>query len=164
MLLGIQNGNSNCGKSFVVPYTIKHIVITQVCVLSCFSHVQLLAMLGAVACEGPLSMGFSRQEYWSGVNRQALLQGLSLTQGLILGLPHWQAGSLLVPPGKPIVTSVNQQSAPSCLPKGDENLYTAVYTTFIHTVKMQMQSRCPSVGEWMNCGTSRQKKQWVINS
>ena len=34
-----------------------------VCVLSCFSHVQLCATLWTVAQQAPLSMGFSRQEY-----------------------------------------------------------------------------------------------------
>ena len=36
------------------------------CVLSCFSHVLLCATPWTVACQAPLSMGFSRQEYWSG--------------------------------------------------------------------------------------------------
>ena len=31
------------------------------------SSVQLFATPGTVACRGPLSMGFSRQEYWSGL-------------------------------------------------------------------------------------------------
>ena len=35
--------------------------------LSCFSHVQLCATLWTVAYQAPLSMGFSRQEYWSGL-------------------------------------------------------------------------------------------------
>ena len=38
-----------------------------VCVLSHFSHVQLSATAWTVACQAPLSMGFSRQEYWSGL-------------------------------------------------------------------------------------------------
>ena len=37
------------------------------CVLSCFSHVWLSATLWIMACQAPLSMGFSRQEYWSGL-------------------------------------------------------------------------------------------------
>ena len=37
------------------------------CGLSCFSRVQLLATLWTLAHEVPLSMGFSRQEYWSGL-------------------------------------------------------------------------------------------------
>ena len=35
--------------------------------LSCFSHACLLAMLWTVAPQAPLSMGFTRQEYWSGL-------------------------------------------------------------------------------------------------
>ena len=37
------------------------------CVLSHFSHVQFFVTLWAVALQAPLSMGFSRQEYWSGL-------------------------------------------------------------------------------------------------
>ena len=36
-------------------------------VLSYFSHVQLCATLWTIACQVPLSMVFSRQEYWSGL-------------------------------------------------------------------------------------------------
>ena len=39
----------------------------RVCVLSCFSHVQLCATLWTVALQAPSSMGFSRQEHWSGL-------------------------------------------------------------------------------------------------
>ena len=35
--------------------------------LSCLSHVRLFATLLTVARQAPLSMGFSRQEYWSGL-------------------------------------------------------------------------------------------------
>ena len=36
-------------------------------VLSCFSRVQLFVTLWIVVHQAPLSMGFSRQEYWSGL-------------------------------------------------------------------------------------------------
>ena len=36
-------------------------------VLNRFSHVRLFATLWTVAHQAPLSMGFSRQEYWSGL-------------------------------------------------------------------------------------------------
>ena len=36
------------------------------CLLSCFSLIQLYVTLWTVAPQAPLSMGFSRQEYWSG--------------------------------------------------------------------------------------------------
>ena len=35
--------------------------------LRCFSCVQLCPALRTVACQAPLSMRFSRQEYWSGL-------------------------------------------------------------------------------------------------
>ena len=38
---------------------------TGVCVLSCFICAQLSATPWTVAHQAPLSMGFSRQEYWS---------------------------------------------------------------------------------------------------
>ena len=37
------------------------------CVPSHFSHVQLFATLWIVTWQTPLSMGFSRQEYWGGL-------------------------------------------------------------------------------------------------
>ena len=38
-----------------------------VCVLSRFSHVWFFATLWTIPRQGPLSMGFSRQEHWSGL-------------------------------------------------------------------------------------------------
>ena len=38
-----------------------------VCVLSLISYVQLFTTLWTIACQAPLSMEFSRQEYWSGL-------------------------------------------------------------------------------------------------
>ena len=35
--------------------------------LNCFSHVRLFATPWTVDCQAPLSLGFSRQEYWSGL-------------------------------------------------------------------------------------------------
>ena len=71
------------------------------CMLSCFSHVQLFALLWTVAHQTPLSVSFSRQN--TGMGCHSLLQGIFPTQGLnpcLLWLLHWQAGSLqLVPPG-----------------------------------------------------------------
>ena len=39
----------------------------KLCVLSHFSHVWRFATPWTVACQAPLSMGFSRQEYWNGL-------------------------------------------------------------------------------------------------
>ena len=38
-----------------------------VCILSRFSRVQFFVTPWTVACQAPLSMGFSRQEYWRGL-------------------------------------------------------------------------------------------------
>ena len=40
----------------------------HVCMVSHFSLLQLFAILWTIACQAPLSMGFSRQEYWSGLS------------------------------------------------------------------------------------------------
>ena len=37
------------------------------CMLSCFSCVQLSATLWAIDCQAPLSRGFPRHEFWSGL-------------------------------------------------------------------------------------------------
>ena len=43
-------------------------VLTSLCVCVCMlSHVQLFVTPGTVAHQAPLSMGLSRQEYWSGL-------------------------------------------------------------------------------------------------
>ena len=41
--------------------------VLHVCVLSCFSCVQLFETPWTVAYQAALSMGFPRQEYWSGL-------------------------------------------------------------------------------------------------
>ena len=51
------------------------------------SRVRLFATQWNIACQAPLSMGFSWQEYWSGFH--FLLQGIFLTHGSNLGLLHW---------------------------------------------------------------------------
>ena len=66
--------------------------------LSC---VWLFATPSLCSLPGSSAMGFSRQEYWSGLH--FLLQGIFPTQGSNPGLPHCrQAAALLSgPPGKP---------------------------------------------------------------
>ena len=74
-----------------------------VCVLRPFSHVWLVATLWTVAHQVPLSIGFSRQGYWS-VSCHVLLQGIFLTQesnSCLLCHLDWQGILYSVPPGKP---------------------------------------------------------------
>ena len=65
--------------------------------LSCFSHVHLFVTLGTVALQVPLSMGFSREEYWSGL---LFLSPWGLPHpGIEPGSPALQADSL---PSEPL--------------------------------------------------------------
>ena len=97
--------------SFILHYTpqfwVPYLCVCVVCVwvLSRFSCVQLCAALWAVTHQAPLSMGFSKQEYWCGLPCPPpgdLLYPRSNPH--LLCLLHWQVGSLpLAPPGKPSV-------------------------------------------------------------
>ena len=71
--------------------------------LSHFSRVWLFATLWTAACQAPLSMGFARQEYWSGLSFSSPGESSPGIECL-WHLLHWQADSLpLTPPGKPRV-------------------------------------------------------------
>ena len=48
-------------------HLLPHIAIMHACMLSCFSCIRPFATKWTVACQAPLSMGFSRQEYLSGL-------------------------------------------------------------------------------------------------
>ena len=70
-------------------YFIKHAInrICVVCVLSLFSLVWLFVTLWTVTLQAHLSMGFSRQEYWSGLPCSSLGY---LPNWSLLCLLHWQ--------------------------------------------------------------------------
>ena len=53
------------GKGWVTELRLMDYFL-HVCILSHFSHVRFFATPWTVACQAPLSTGFSRQEYWSG--------------------------------------------------------------------------------------------------
>ena len=48
-------------------HTKSYTNILTMCMLSHFSRVQLFVNQWTIALQAPLSMGFSRQEYWSGL-------------------------------------------------------------------------------------------------
>ena len=54
-------------KPDMFPAFLDLLVSLLMCMLSRFSHVQLFATLLIVAHQAPLSLGFSRQEYWNGL-------------------------------------------------------------------------------------------------
>ena len=71
--------------------------------LSRFSHVQLFATLWTIHCQGLLSMGFSRQEYWSGLPgppsgdlpdpefKHPSLMSLAMASGFFTTSEPWEA-------------------------------------------------------------------------
>ena len=77
--------------------------IVRACVLSHLSCAQLFVTLWAVARQAPLSMGFSRQEYWSGLPssppgdlpgpgiKLMSLMSLALVGGLFITSTNWEA-------------------------------------------------------------------------
>ena len=78
-------------------------VCVCVCVCYRFSGVRFFAALWAVACQAPLSKGFSRQVYWSGLPWPApvYLSDSGIKPASHVS-PTLQADSLSTePPGKP---------------------------------------------------------------
>ena len=66
--------------------------ILYVCMLSHYSHVRLFATQWTIALQAPLSMGFSRQKYWSGMPCPP--QGDLPHPGIEPGFPELQADFL----------------------------------------------------------------------
>ena len=98
---------SKLGKEYVKSVYCHHAYLSSmqsVCVPNCFSHVQFFASLWTVAHQAPLSMGFSREEYWSGL--PCPLPGDLPNPGVEPMSPILQAGSLpSEPPGSSIIIS-----------------------------------------------------------
>ena len=55
-------------ESLQSPAAITTLLLSYVSILNHFSRVRLCATPWTVACQAPLSIGFSRQEYWSGLS------------------------------------------------------------------------------------------------
>ena len=73
-------------KSHLHSILIKYWLSTKNKLVKSLSYAPLFATPWTVAYNAPLSVGFSRKEYWSGFH--FLLQRIFLTQGSNLGLPH----------------------------------------------------------------------------
>ena len=96
-------------NSFIGNKSQMFFICMCVCLLCCFSGFQLFVTLRIRIRQAPLSIGFSRQEYWSKLpclppgdlpNPRIKLMSLSFL--------YWQADSLpLISPGKPL-SSVQQ--------------------------------------------------------
>ena len=71
---------------YVYMYIYMYVYIYMLCCAYLLSHVWLMANPWPVACQAPLSMGFSRQEYWGWLPCPP--PGDLPIQGLNPGLPH----------------------------------------------------------------------------
>ena len=71
----------------------------HMCVVRNFNCVQLFATIWTVTHQAPLSMGFSRQEYWSGLPCPPFIPPRDLphpgTEPTFLSLLHWQVGDFI---------------------------------------------------------------------
>ena len=88
--------------AFFFFLTLYPVLSIHVCVLSLFNCVQLFVTPWTVAQQAPLSMGFSRQEYWSGWPfpppgdlpdpgiKPASLMSLSLAGGFFTTTVTWE--------------------------------------------------------------------------
>ena len=77
-------------------YNLAGYIQVSVCVLSHFNFVQLFMTLWIAAHQDPLSMGFSKQEYWSGLPFPSPgdLPDPGIEPESLESLLYWQAGSL----------------------------------------------------------------------
>ena len=88
------------------PHGSSHVLA---CMLSHFSHVQLYATPWTVACQAPLSIGFSRQEYWRGlpflsqedhpnlgIEPESLTSPAALAGGFFTTNATWEASQYVV--------------------------------------------------------------------
>ena len=84
-----------------------HITKCYVCMLNHFSRAQLFVTLWTIAHQAPPSMGFSRQEYWSGLPFPS--PGDLPNPGIEPRSPTLQADALTsAPPGKPLEMRIGE--------------------------------------------------------
>ena len=107
--------------------------VTVVGIVQSLSRVQLFVTLWTVAHQAPLSMGFSRQEYWRRLSCPP--PGVFSTQGLdlcLFCLLPWEMGSLSpAPTGK----SRNQANVAKCkqfvkMGKGNMDIHCDIISVF----------------------------------
>ena len=93
----------------------------HVCVLNLFSCVRLFVILWTVACQVPLTMGFSRQEYWS-------------------GLPCPPPGDLPDPGVKPSSPALQVDSLPLSHRESPQNTVTDIQDYILESVFLATQN------------------------
>ena len=115
------------------------LLVVSLCMLSDFSHVRLFATPRTVPCQASLSVGFSRQEYWSG---------------------YW---STLPPPRHlpdPGIKSVSLTSS-ALVGRFFTTSTACLQRTSIHT---RLQSQLASQAPQCLCGPQRLKDLWLLTT
>ena len=114
-----QRWDFNMFNSGAYNLNLHPLLNVNACVLSCFSHARLFATLCTVAHQPPLSMGFSRQEYWS---------GLSFPSPGDLPDPRIKPASLMSPAltGRFFTTSTTWEAIPT-IPTENSTIPTILY-------------------------------------
>ena len=111
-----------------------YIYIIFMCIFSHFSCVRLFATLWTVICQAPLSMRFSRQEYWSGLPCPSPgdLPDPEIEPASLMS-PALAAGSLpLAPPGRP------QSSKETNFYIERDNFLTRLFWIFLWLNKLEL--------------------------
>ena len=92
--LPYNNGQNDLSEA---PKKVIFLEDLEKTLLSHFSHVQLFVTLWTIVHQAPLSIGFSRQEYWNGLPCPPAGDlpdpGMKLC---LLCLLHWQVDSLVL--------------------------------------------------------------------
>ena len=137
------------------------------CVLSHFSHVRLFVTPRTVACQAPLSIGFSRQECWSGLPFPS--PGVLPDPGIEPGSSALQAdSSLLSPWGSPDSCWSSFQAA-FTVPRSEDYLVLpqcrrkVVPITITRALAIWDNSVCCETMELITYPTSLTKKNRNVN-
>ena len=100
--------------------------------LSCFSHVRLLATPWTAIYQSPPPMGFSRQEYWSGLPLPSPTLGMSISQISIPWIPSLRQilGNLLAVQRLGLYTST--AGGTGSIPGGGTKITQAERAAWLH--------------------------------
>ena len=139
---------------FCIFIKVAPLIVTRACVRAC-SVVSDSATPWTVACQAALSLGFSRQEYWSGLPCPP--PGDLPDPGIKPASPALQAGSLpLSHPGRPRSNTLTSKEEPvaksKCLPRTSCSisivgrqllgLFLIVFLLIVISQKRVLRSKC----------------------
>ena len=92
----------------IKPTLMKYsrVVLDDIVVFQSLSRVQLFATLWTVAHQAPVSMGISRQEYWSGLPFPPQDAVNSTSRSFVQLVSHPELKALVPPPETPVIQAL----------------------------------------------------------